>query len=384
VKIRVGIVMQLDRLVAPICGALALSAGFALVPASPPGQGSIRAAAAVTERAFVPARPDGVTARAVAAARDLLEALEDTQRAAAVFERDDAVQRTRWSNLPSGIFERRGLRMQDLGEPLRRKVLALLGVVLSEPGLQQVLDNMFADGQLPAPPPERGVTFGEHEFFLAFIGAPSLVEPWMIQFGGHHLGLNITVLGERIVLAPCLTGGQPMHFRQGERDVVQMAEELDLAYGLLESLDEAQRARAVRADVHIDLTWGPGRERPEDVAALPVPEGLPASAMDVEQRARLLRLVRARIGLLNDEDAAVRMAELEAELSRSTFAWFGSTARDGVATYRVQGPSLFMEFAPQGRGAGAREHVHALYRDPTNEYGRGLARAPSDLGPTHK
>ena len=31
----------------------------------------------------------------------------------------------------------------------------------------------------------------------------------MIQFGGHHLGLNITLTGEQRTLAPSHTGAQP-------------------------------------------------------------------------------------------------------------------------------------------------------------------------------
>jgi hypothetical protein len=31
----------------------------------------------------------------------------------------------------------------------------------------------------------------------------------MLQFGGHHLALNITIAGEHGVLTPTLTGAQP-------------------------------------------------------------------------------------------------------------------------------------------------------------------------------
>jgi hypothetical protein len=34
----------------------------------------------------------------------------------------------------------------------------------------------------------------------------------MLQFGGHHLALNITIDGDKGVLTPTLTGAQPAKF----------------------------------------------------------------------------------------------------------------------------------------------------------------------------
>lgn len=51
--------------------------------------------------------------------------------------------------------------------------------------------------------------FGRDEYYISFLGQPSVTEPWMIQFGGHHLGLNMTLLGEQGTLAPSHTAAQP-------------------------------------------------------------------------------------------------------------------------------------------------------------------------------
>lgn len=41
------------------------------------------------------------------------------------------------------------------------------------------------------------------------------------------------------------------------------------------------------------------------------------------------------------------------------------------ARTRIQGPNLVIEYAPQARGGGDPSmHVHTIYRDPTNDYGR--------------
>jgi hypothetical protein len=43
-------------------------------------------------------------------------------------------------------------------------------------------------GQAPAG--GGGGVCGEDEYYLAFVGTPSVTTPWMLQFGGHHLAIN--------------------------------------------------------------------------------------------------------------------------------------------------------------------------------------------------
>jgi Protein of unknown function (DUF3500) len=39
-----------------------------------------------------------------------------------------------------------------------------------------------------------------------------------------------------------------------------------------------------------------------------------------------------------------------------------------VAYFRIQGPTLVIEYAPQK----TVDHIHTIYRDPTNDYGAKL------------
>ena len=65
--------------------------------------------------------PSDTTARIVAAAQALLTSLDDAGRAKVQFPFEGA-QKTRWSNLPSGIFVREGLRVGDLTPAQRTSV----------------------------------------------------------------------------------------------------------------------------------------------------------------------------------------------------------------------------------------------------------------------
>ena len=69
--------------------------------------------------------PAETTARIVAAAQAVLTTLDDAGRTTVQFP-FDGPQTTRWSNLPSPMFARQGLRLADLTDAQRAAVKALL------------------------------------------------------------------------------------------------------------------------------------------------------------------------------------------------------------------------------------------------------------------
>ena len=90
--------------------------------------------------------------------------------------------------------------------------------------------------------------------------------------------------------------------------------------------------------------------------------------------AMLLDVISEWAGIVHESAAAARMAELKADINGTWFAWSGpATAAPGsniTAYYRIQGPHLVIEYAPQELGGDPALHVHTMYRDPTNDYGR--------------
>src|SRR5215472_17818415 len=66
------------------------------------------------------------TSRIVTAAQAVLKSFDDAGRLKVQFAYDDMTQRARWSNLPSPMVERRGIRMGDLSDAQRASVMALL------------------------------------------------------------------------------------------------------------------------------------------------------------------------------------------------------------------------------------------------------------------
>lgn len=84
------------------------------------------------------------TARIVGAAGALLALLGDAERAKVQFS-FDGPQKTRWSNLPTGIFSRQGLRMGDLTPAQRSAVMRLMATALSADGYRKVTEIIRGD-----------------------------------------------------------------------------------------------------------------------------------------------------------------------------------------------------------------------------------------------
>lgn len=316
----------------------------------------------------LPAKDPTVVAKGnaatVSAARNFLAILDEGQQAKAKFAFENESQRKRWSNLPTGIFERAGVRLGDLTPRQRDAAMAVLAAALSKSGYEKVIGIMEGDETLRKGGGGR-LVFGKDEYYVSLLGTPSSTEPWSIQFGGHHLALNITLAGERGAISPSHTATQPAKFTLDGQIVRPLGGETDTAFTLINALNETQRKQAILGAQFRDLVLGPG----QDGQTL-VPEGVKVATFDEKQRTLLLNLVREWVGILHDEAAEPKMAEIQAGLGETWFAWSGPTIPGSAAYFRIQGPTLLIEYAPQRMGGDATQHIHTIYRDPTNEYGR--------------
>lgn len=347
------------------------------------------------------------TSRIVSAADTFLSTLDAQQRQSVLFSFDDEEQRQRWSNFPTPVVPRSGISLRKMSAPQRAAAMDLLKIVLSPMGYEKVNQIRMADDDYKVngsqhrppvggprngnggppnpgpngPPPQqagrggpahgqhfnRDDLFGSDLYYISFLGKPSMTAPWMLQFGGHHLALNITIAESKGVLTPTLTGAQPATFQVNGQIIRPVGRESDKGLALLQSLDAEQRQQAVLNYRVPDLVLGPGQDG-KKIA----PEGLKASAMNDKQRALLLDLMAEWAGIINETAASARMSELKADLNETWFAWSGPTTFEPgtniTAYYRVQGPHLVIEYAPQNDEPA--NHVHTIYRDPTNDYGR--------------
>ena len=271
-----------------------------------------------------------------------------------------------WSNFPISITPRPGIELGSLSTKQRQAATALLQVLLSTQGYEKVQEIMGSDQALA----DSGTDFvtGKDHYLIAIFGTPSETKPWMVEFGGHHLGLNVVIAGAQGALTPTLTGAQPAVYTANGKTVRVLARENDKAFDLLNALDDSARKKALLNYRVGDLVLGPGHD-----GQTIVPEGLKASEMTVGQREMLLSLITEWAGIINNAYQQERIADLRAGLDETYFAWSGPTThepgKNGTAYYRIQGPKVIIEFSPQSTFGDATVHVHTIYRDPTNEYG---------------
>ena len=331
--------------------------------------------ASTPQRAASAAAPSG---KVVDAAKTFLAKLDDRQRAKIVLPLNEKT-RTVWSNLPTGTTmqvgatERNGLKLGDMTPAQQDAALALVAAVLSRTGFQKVMNIVNADQQLEVTSaPQRGagnrVRFGRAEYYVAILGTPTADARWMMQFGGHHLAINVTVAGQQSVLTPTHTGAQPATYTLNGQTIRPLGAENDKAFKLVNALDPAQQKRAVLGYEVRNLVLGPG----EDGKTIQ-PEGIRASTFNANQRTMLLDLMREWVDILDESAAGGKMQEITANLGETWFAWSGSLTNGSPAYFRVQGPTVLIEYAPQGGQRPTTDHIHTIYRDPTNDYGAKVA-----------
>ncbi len=271
-----------------------------------------------------------------------------------------------WSNFPVSDVPRPGLQMGHLTATQREAAMHLLQTLLSAKGYQKVLDIMGSDQALA----DSGTPFasGKAVYTIALFGEPSATAPWMVQFGGHHLGLNLVIDGAHGVMTPTLTGAQPAVYQTGGKTVRVLAGENDKAFALLDSLNATQKKQTILSYKVEDLVSGPGHD-----GEVIVPEGIKGSSLTTAQKDLLMDIIGEWAGIISDAYAAPRRKEIRDDLDETWFAWSGPLThepdRNGSSYYRIQGPHLLIEFSPQGVGDDPTMHVHTVYRDPTNSYG---------------
>lgn len=176
----------------------------------------------------------------------------------------------------------------------------------------------------------------------------------------------MTVVGKSNVLTPSLPAAQPATYKLNGETVRPLGREYDKGLALVNSLDAEQRKQAVLPYQVGDLALGAG----EDGKTIE-PEGVKASALNAPQKEKLLDVAREWVGILNDEAAAAKMAEIKANLAETWFAWSGPATAGGGAYFRLQGPTVLIEYSPQ---RGDAQHIHTIYRDPANDYGARLVK----------
>ena len=285
----------------------------------------------------------------------------------------DDPARQDWHNIPKA--ERKGLQFRDMNATQKKHCHELLRAALSESGYDKAVKIMSLENNLrkgrrgckaaPLRDPDR--------YFLTIFGKPEVKGTWGWSFEGHHLSLNFVIRdNEAISSTPSFWGANPatvMIFIDGGPAVGTriLAKEEQLAFDLVNVLNDAQKRKAIIAEKAPDDYRAAGQPQPLQSA----PVGLAAAEMTESQKKTLLSLLEEYNSHLHPSIAQDRLAEIKAAgLDRVYFAWAGATKPGVGHYYRVQGPTFVLELVniqsdPAGNPA---NHIHSVWRSLQGDF----------------
>jgi len=307
------------------------------------------------------------------AAQKFLASLSPAELAKATRKFDDPA-RLDWHNIPKP--ERKGLQVREMSADQRKILHDLLRVSLSPTGYEKGVKIMALEANLKEGEKNlQGSPLRDTErYFLTIFDKPQATGTWGWSFEGHHFSLNFVIRdGQIIGDTPSFWGANPATvkiFVEGGPTVGTrtLADEEQLAFDLVNSLNESQKKKAVIAEKPPDDYRAAGQPQPPRGK----PEGLAASDMTDAQKATLWKLLETYNNHLAAPIAAARLAEIKADgLDGVHFAWAGSTTPGVGHYYRVQGPAFVLELVniqsdPAGNKA---NHIHSVWRSLKRDFG---------------
>ena len=318
------------------------------------------------------------------AVRAFAALLTDEQRNAVSFDIDSKMWRS-WHNMHMFLL-RHGLLLRDLGEAQREAALNILRASLSAGGYENARDVMKLN-EHAAEITARLDEFGEWFYWISIFGQPPSSEPsssepsssgpWGWQIDGHHLIINCFILGDQVVMTPDFRGSEPVLAQSGKYAGTQVFhEEESLGLALMNALGpEQQKAALIGSKIPRDVVTTAQVDNIELAYG-----GIRYDALTAPQRELLRKLIETYVEHIRPAHAAVRMAEVLKNLSRTFFGWIGGWDESSPFYYRIYSPVILIEFDHLpgiiwDNVEPTRDHIHTIVRTPNgNDYGRDLLR----------
>jgi hypothetical protein len=298
------------------------------------------------------------------AARAFLDSLAPTEHDRVVHPDLGDPARTWWSNLPAAMYGRPGVAIDELKDDQRMLLHDLLRASTSSQGYHKLTGGIRSDDvlhQLRDRP-----TFGPGIYFVAIFGSPANPN-WAWMLTGHHMNAIFTVAGERTGFTPMFTGAQPVRVPSGVYAGWHvLPQDADRANELLATLSEDQRRIAdLGGEPPYDVVAGPGRQ-----SVVTSFQGIPATKLDAGQNRLLWLVVQEFVGNAEFDAAEAQLALIRDGWADTHFCWQGPPADPTTRFYfRVHGPRILIEYDVVEPVAINGGHVHAIIRDPVNDYG---------------
>jgi len=281
----------------------------------------------------------------------------------------------RWSNLPAAMVSRNGLKWGNLNAAQQTAANAMIKAALGDTGsslqsgLQAADDYLAANG--------GGSSYGNGNYYVAFLGTPTATGFWILQITGHHLTWNIALNGSYKSPTPLFLGVEP----KGTFTVNGTAYDPMLAQRTaFANLGAALTAysAAKLSGTYSDLLFGANGSGSID-GSCPraysgvTTHGIAYSALSSADQALVQAAIRSYVNTQTTEYANDLIgAYLSSDALAQTYvAYSGSGTVTANGNYfRIEGPRLWIEFSVQ-RGVifSSDIHYHTIWRDKFGDYG---------------
>ena len=297
------------------------------------------------------------------AAKEFVVILGPEQRQTALLSyENDTDQRLDWHFIPKD--HRKGLQIKHMTPEQRKAALALLRATLSAAGYEKATQIMALEKLLDELESERGgsrfARDPERYYFTLFM--PGSGKRWALGIEGHHLSLNFVIQDGKVISStPQFFAANPGIVRNENQSGFPvgtriLAEEEQLAFEIVNGLDDEQRTSAVIA-----------QQAPKEIRAASTPQpptdppaGIPAGRLASDQQKLLRKLIQEYADAMPAAIAQQRMAAIdEAGFDGVHFAWAGATEPGIGHYYRIQGESFLVEFVntqPDAAGKPGQSH----------------------------
>src|SRR5262249_54563574 len=235
--------------------------------------------------------------------------LSAEQREKATYDFDNK-ERTNWYFTPrqddKKNYTRKGLPLEEMREEQKQAALALVRAGTSEGGYSKATTIMSLESILNELEKGGAMVRRPGWYFFTVFGVPSKTGKWGWRVEGHHLALNFTLDGGKVISAtPAFFGANPATVKQGDRKGLRtLPEAEDLAKELFRSLDEEQRKVAFQEKQFPEI------EETKTTPNVGDPIGLAVEKMTAKQKAKLEELVLSYARRMPPDIAAVEMAQV--------------------------------------------------------------------------
>lgn len=206
-------------------------------------------------------------------------------------------------------------------------------------------------------------------YYISIWGTPQDKQPWGLNFGGHHLALNVTVRGKEVSMSPFFYGTDPSEVKSSKYAGWRvLSKEEDYGFMLINALNEKQQKKAILSQaVPGDILTNPNSSQ-----RISSYYGITGGEMNETQQAILKLLVEEYLHNFEHQTAHRLTDEMvKTGLNKVYFAWIGSLENNQAHYYIIHSPDFLIEYDNHNGG----NHIHAITREKGNDFGEDLLKA---------